>query len=112
MENVECSLKNGNCERYLVNNSKVKMYLFLNNSNSNDFNKKVCFSRYNTFAFSISFFCFCEATNFGLIVLAIAVQTGVLPEQWMVILALALSFSFVLSSGINLINDFSKIFRV
>ena len=44
-------------------------------------------------------------SEFGLIVLAIAVQTGVLSEQWMVILALALSFSFVLSSAINLVSD-------
>lgn len=41
-------------------------------------------------------------SEFGLIVLAIAVQQGVLPETWLVILALALSFSFVVSSLINL----------
>jgi predicted Kef-type K+ transport protein len=53
-------------------------------------------------------------SEFGLIVLAIAVQTGVLSDQWMVILALALSFSFVLSSGINIINDrlYSRFHRI
>lgn len=41
-------------------------------------------------------------SEFGLIVLAIAVQQNVLSETWLVILALALSFSFVVSSLINL----------
>ena len=41
-------------------------------------------------------------SEFGLIVLSIAVAEGILPHTWLVILALALSFSFVISSLINL----------
>jgi predicted Kef-type K+ transport protein len=44
-------------------------------------------------------------SEFGLIVASIAVQQKSLPEQWLVILALALSFSFVISSIINLYGD-------
>ena len=44
-------------------------------------------------------------SEFGLIVLAIAVQAQTLPAEWLVILALALSFSFVISSALNLLSD-------
>ncbi len=44
-------------------------------------------------------------SEFGLIVMSIAVTAGNLPEQWLVILALALSFSFVISSASNLFSD-------
>ena len=44
-------------------------------------------------------------SEFGLIVVAIALQQGLLPGEWLVILALALSFSFVISSFINLYGD-------
>ncbi len=41
-------------------------------------------------------------SEFGLIVLAIAASEGVLSGEWLVILALALSFSFVICSIVNL----------
>lgn len=44
-------------------------------------------------------------SEFGLIVMAIALQQGVLPGEWLVILAIALSFSFVISSLLNLYGD-------
>ncbi|WP_101757031.1 cation:proton antiporter family protein [Oceanicoccus sp. KOV_DT_Chl] len=44
-------------------------------------------------------------SEFGLIVLAIAMQQGVLPDTWVVILALSLSLSFILSSLINVQSD-------
>ncbi len=44
-------------------------------------------------------------SEFGLIVTAIAIQEGNLPEQWVVILALALSFSFMISSMHNLYSN-------
>ena len=44
-------------------------------------------------------------SEFGLIVMAIAAEAGLLPTEWVVILAIALSLSFVLSSTINLYSD-------
>lgn len=49
-----------------------------------------------------------QYSEFGLIVLSIAVQQGALPEQWLVILAIALAISFIISSGVNLYS--SKIY--
>ncbi|MGK0170072.1 MAG: glutathione-regulated potassium-efflux system ancillary protein KefC [Gammaproteobacteria bacterium] len=40
-------------------------------------------------------------SEFGLIVMAIAVQAGVLPAQWTVIVALAVAGSFVIASPVN-----------
>lgn len=41
-------------------------------------------------------------SEFGLIVCAISVSYDLLPKEWLVILALAVSFSFVLTSSINI----------
>ncbi len=41
-------------------------------------------------------------SEFGLIVAAVATQKGWLPEQWLIILAVALSFSFVLAAPLNM----------
>lgn len=47
-------------------------------------------------------------SEFGLIVLSIAAHQALLPEQWLVIIAIALAISFVISSAINLYSG--KIF--
>jgi predicted Kef-type K+ transport protein len=44
-------------------------------------------------------------SEFGLIVLSIAVQQQLMSEQWLVIVAIALAFSFVISSAINLYSE-------
>ncbi len=41
-------------------------------------------------------------SEFGLIVCAISVSYGLLPKEWLVILALSVAFSFVLTSSINI----------
>ncbi len=46
-----------------------------------------------------------QYSEFGLIVMAIATQEGLLPREWLVILAIAVALSFVISSGVNLYNQ-------
>ena len=41
-------------------------------------------------------------SEFGLIICAISVNYGLLPKEWLVILALTVSFSFILTSSINI----------
>lgn len=43
-------------------------------------------------------------SEFGLIVTALAVQAELIPQQWLVIIALAVSFSFIISSALNLFS--------
>lgn len=40
-------------------------------------------------------------SEFGLIVIAIAVSTGMIPADWLIIIAIALSISFIVSSPLN-----------
>lgn len=46
-----------------------------------------------------------QYSEFGLIVMSIATEAGVLPHDWLVILAIAVSLSFVISSAVNLYSD-------
>lgn len=46
-----------------------------------------------------------QYSEFGLIVMLIATQAGVLSHDWLVILAIAVSLSFVVSSAVNLYSD-------
>lgn len=46
-----------------------------------------------------------QYSEFGLIVTSIATAAGVLPQEWLVILAIAVSLSFVVSSAVNLYTD-------
>lgn len=46
-----------------------------------------------------------QYSEFGLIVMSIATAAGVLPQEWLVILAIAVSLSFMVSSAVNLYTD-------
>lgn len=46
-----------------------------------------------------------QYSEFGLIVVSIATMEGLLPKEWLVILAIAVSFSFMISSAVNLYSD-------
>ncbi len=46
-----------------------------------------------------------QYSEFGLIVMSIATAEGLLPKEWLVILALAVTFSFMISSAVNLYTD-------
>lgn len=46
-----------------------------------------------------------QFSEFGLIVVSIATAEGLLPKEWLVILAIAVALSFVISSAVNLYSD-------
>ncbi|RRJ85383.1 cation:proton antiporter family protein [Aestuariirhabdus litorea] len=49
----------------------------------------------------LSAFALANYSEFGLIVAAIGWKSGLISEQWLIVMALALSFSFILSSPLN-----------
>ena len=46
-----------------------------------------------------------QYSEFGLIVIAMVTAQGLLPQEWLVILAIAVSLSFIISSALNLYGD-------